>query len=216
MSNDLSNIKICHIVHRDNLVSILRNGYLYSDALMHVNGILSTGIGMSEIKERRLKELYLTSYPQLHVGECVPFYFCARSIMLYIIYKGNHEKMSFTGGQLDIVHIVFDMNRVISWAKAHGLRWAFTTSNAGSRYFDDYNDLKYFNKINWDAVCAREWIHCQEEKQAEFLVENFVSTELIEEIGVYNPRILQEVSSELNTAGITQYPPLSVKPQWYY
>ncbi|MFN8587276.1 MAG: DarT ssDNA thymidine ADP-ribosyltransferase family protein [Candidatus Eisenbacteria bacterium] len=40
--------------------------------------------------KRRLEGLHLASYPDLFVGDCVPFYFCPRSVMLYLIYRGNH------------------------------------------------------------------------------------------------------------------------------
>ena len=70
-------IKIYHIVHIGNLPSIIEDGYLFSDAEMRKRPQNSVLIGMNGIKERRLT-LSLTSHSCLHVGECVPFYFCPR------------------------------------------------------------------------------------------------------------------------------------------
>ena len=67
---------------------------------------------MNQIKERRLKELTLSSHPGLHVGDCVPFYFCPRSIMLYLIYRANHPELAYRGGQKPIVHLEADLQQV--------------------------------------------------------------------------------------------------------
>ena len=80
--------KIYHIVHVDNLASIVTDGCLWSDAVM-VQRQGSTVIGMGSIKQRRLG-LPVSCHTGLRVGDCVPFYFCPRSIMLYVIHRANH------------------------------------------------------------------------------------------------------------------------------
>jgi hypothetical protein len=92
-----ANPKIYHVVHVDRLPSIVAEGRLWSDAEIGNRALGGTTIGMSAIKQRRLSELHLDKYPDLHVGECVPFYFCPRSIMLYLIHTGNHEGLSLSG-----------------------------------------------------------------------------------------------------------------------
>ena len=79
--------KLYHIVHVDRLMSIVADGGLWCDAEIVRREPPGTTIGMNAIKQRRLGELTLTSYPDLYVGDCVPFYFCPRSIMLYLIYQ---------------------------------------------------------------------------------------------------------------------------------
>ena len=76
--------KIYHIVHVDRLPSIIIDGWLWCDADIAQRAPPGTTIGMNSIKQRRLTQLALTSHPDLHVGDCVPFYFCPRSIMLYL------------------------------------------------------------------------------------------------------------------------------------
>lgn len=91
--------KIYHIVHVDRLPSIIMAGGLLCDAEIvrraaagSAHG-MGTTIGMGSIKHRRLTQLTLASHPGLFVGECVPFYFCPRSIMLYLIHRANHPEL---------------------------------------------------------------------------------------------------------------------------
>ncbi len=216
MVRDVStSIKIFHIVHVDRLSSIVQEGKLISDSEVHCRQLLAgTNIGMDKIKERRLKENQLSSHPNLYVGECVPFYFCPRSVMLYVLYKANHSELAYREGQEPIVHLVADMHKTILWAKQHVRRWAFTTSNAGSRYFNDYADEHYLEKINWDAVCAQDWRMCREEKQAEFLIEHDFPWELVEFIGVYSDIQLRQVKQLLKDA--KHQPTVEIRRNWYY
>ncbi len=91
--------KIYHIVHVDRLPSIIADGFLWSDAEIIHRNPRGSAIGMNAIKHRRLSQLRLTSHPALHVGECVPFYFCPRSVMLYLIHQANHPELSYRGGK---------------------------------------------------------------------------------------------------------------------
>jgi len=137
--------KLYHIVHVDQLRSIVADGHLWSDRELSrraSQGIeAGTTIGMGGIKQRRLNELQLTSHPELFVGDCVPFYFCPRSVMLYLIHQANHPELTYRGGQEPIVHLETDLHAVVLWAEHQGQRWAFTLSNAGARYFEDRCDL---------------------------------------------------------------------------
>ena len=78
--------KIYHIIHVDRLASVIADGCLWCDAQVLQRNRPGTQIGMSNIKQRRLLELRLSSHPGLLVGGCVPFYFCPRSVMLFIIH----------------------------------------------------------------------------------------------------------------------------------
>lgn len=206
--------KIYHIVHVDRLPSIVADGFLWCDAEIVRRAPPGTTIGMSSIKQRRLNELLLDSHPDLHVGDCVPFYFCPRSVMLYLIYQGNHPEMDYRGGQGPILHFEADLNAVVAWANAQPARWAFTNSNAGSRYFQDYDDLAQLGKIDWNAVQALKWVQCKEDKQAEFLLEQHFPWHLIERIGVQSATVYRQVVNALPANG--HRPTVEVLPDWYY
>ena len=155
--------KIYHIVHVDRLPSIISDRCLWCDREISRRNSGGTAIGMTKIKARRLQTA-LNSYPDLHVGDCVPFYFCPRSVMLYMFYMNNHPEITYQGGQGPIIHLVADFMRVIQWANSNKRRWVFTDSNAGSYYFNDYTNLKQLNAIDWNAVNAVSWSRCREKK----------------------------------------------------
>jgi hypothetical protein len=212
--------KIYHILHVDRLASVLADGHLWSDAMVQRRSSPGTVIGMNSIKERRMKENRLASHRGLMVGDCVPFYFCPRSIMLYLIYQGNHPEMGYRGGQGPIIHLEADLRRTVAEADRIGRRWAFTLSNAGSRYFEDRADLARLGEINWDAVAANRWSGSgidgavKEGKQAEFLVEESFPWHFVERIGVQSLTVYQQVSSLL--AGANHRPKLEILKNWYY
>ena len=101
--------KIYHITHIDNLASIVAAGCIESDGRRYRAGQNQTAIGMTEIKRRRLFELDVPCHPGTKVGDYVPFYFCPRSIMLFIIHRHNHPDMPYHGGQGSILHLQADM-----------------------------------------------------------------------------------------------------------
>ena len=99
-----SNPRIYHIVHVDRLASIMSEGSLWCDAEIVRQARPGTTIGMNSIKQRRLTNRLL-SHDGLCVGDCVPFYFCPRSIMLYVIKMANHSELAYRGGQEPIIHL---------------------------------------------------------------------------------------------------------------
>lgn len=205
--------KIYHIVHVDRLPSIIADGTLLSDAALQENPRPGTTIGMSEIKQRRL-ESQLSSRPGLCVGECVPFYFCPRSVMLFLIHKHNRPGLEYLGGQDRIVHLEADLHEAIAWAEKHGRRWAFTLSNAGAYYFRDSCDLSQLGEIDWNAVQSWQWQGQSEGKQAEFLMERSFPWSLVRRIGVLDPGVYNMTQTALLTA--EHLPEVSVEPRWYY
>lgn len=206
--------KIYHIVHEGRLPSIIQTGGLISDALVQQNNIniQGTTIGMGNIKQRRLGKA-LNSYPDLKVGECVPFYFCPRSIMLYMISQGSTQ-LDYQGGQEPILHLEADLYQVLDWARDNNRRWAFTLSNAGSNYFEDRNSINHLCEINWDAVDSRRWQDCKDGKQAEFLVEDGFPWNLVERIGVCSTQYATAAARHLNAS--EHKPLVEVIPTWYY
>lgn len=212
--------KLYHICHVDRLASIVADGCLWSDAEIAKRNPAGTTIGMGRIKRRRLQELTLTSHPELYVGQCVPFYFCPRSVMLYLIYRANDPELEYKGGQGPIVHLRFDMHAAVEWAEAEGRRWAFTLSNAGSTYFEDRGQLDQLDELNWNAIATNQWSgqgirpSVKEGKQAEFLIEQSVPWSLVESIGVCSDAIYRQATAALPRRG--HRPEVVVRRDWYY
>jgi hypothetical protein len=206
--------KLHHIVHADRLPSIVADQGLWCDSEVMRRAPAGTIIGMSAIKLRRLNELRLASHPDLRVGDCVPFYFCPRSVMLYVISQANHPELEYRGGQDPIIHLEADLQSVVAWANRRGQRWAFTLSNAGAFYFEDRHDLVHLNEIDWNAVQAREWRNSKEGKQAEFLLERSFPWHLVERIGVISETIYYQVARALPAKG--HRPVVEILREWYY
>ncbi|GEA19205.1 hypothetical protein E306M_23430 [Moorella sp. E306M] len=206
---------IYHITHVENLPSIIKEGRLWSDAEMIARGGPVASIGMSTIKQRRLK-LPVKCYPKDRVGEYVPFYFCPRSIMLYLLYCGNHSELTYHDGQEPIVHLEADLYETVRWAKSQGQRWAFTLSNAGATYTEFRNRLDQLEEIDWEAVAARDFRdeNVKERKQAEFLIYNFFPWHLVRRIGVQSLRIKKRVLQVLTRS--RHQPIVEIRKDWYY
>ncbi|MDQ0468436.1 type II toxin-antitoxin system toxin DNA ADP-ribosyl transferase DarT [Labrys wisconsinensis] len=206
--------KIYHIVHVDNLASIVADGCLWSDAVM-VQRQGGTVIGMGGIKRRRLG-LPVSCHNGLKVGDCVPFYFCSRSIMLYVIHCANHSELAYRGGQQPIVHLEADLHQVVQWAQANGQRWAFSLSNAGAVYTQFRARLDQLDEINWDSVAATDFrsADIKEAKQAEFLVQRSFPWDLVERIGIHSQGVASRVANAMQ--GAAHRPRIEIKRDWYY
>lgn len=209
-----ANPKIYHIVHVDNLASIVADGCLWSDAVM-VQRQGGTVIGMGSIKQRRLG-LPVSCHQGTNVGEYVPFYFCSRSIMLFVIHCANHPELTYRGGQQPIVHLETDLQQVVQWAEANGRRWAFSLSNAGAVYTQFRTGLDRLVDIDWNAVAATDFrpADVKEGKQAEFLMEQAFPWHLVERIGVHSQAIVARVSDAMQ--GAAHRPTIEIKRAWYY
>jgi hypothetical protein len=205
--------KIYHIVHVDRLPSIIADGFLWCDAEAVQRLPPGTTIGMKNIKQRRLTNR-LISRPGLRVGDCVPFYFCPRSVMLYILHMDNLPELSYHGGQEPIVHLEADLRKTVAWAEKHEQRWAFTLSNAGAIYFEDRCDLTQLGEIEWGAVQATDWRGRKEGKQAEFLIEHHFPWKLVSRIGVHSQPVYRRSRIALEAA--THKPPVAIRRNWYY
>jgi hypothetical protein len=134
--------------------------------------------------------------------------------MLYLIYQGNHPDLEYRGGQGPIIHLESDLRRAVDWAEEQGQRWAFTLGNAGSRYFEDRNDLEHLSEVDWNAVNATNWRSCKEGKQAEFLIEREFPWELISRIGVQSRAVNDQALTALQA--VAHKPVVEIKPEWYY
>lgn len=208
--------KIYHITHVDNLAAIVNFRKLVSDATMLEQGGPHITIGMSAIKRRRVEEIHVPCHPGTKVGDYVPFYFCPRSVMLYLIHCANHPDLTYRGGQEPIVHLEADLHEVVEWAESKDRQWAFSLSNAGSYYVEICEGLDQLYQINWAAVAETDFrsSEVKEGKQAEFLVHGSFPWKLVRRIGVYSARI--KAQAEEGLQGTTHRPPVEILRHWYY
>lgn len=80
---------------------------------------------MNKLKKTRLNDREVKCHPGTMVGEYVPFYFAPRSVMLYLLHRGNHLEVDYSGGQRPLVHLEADLRATVTWAnqQVHRRRW---------------------------------------------------------------------------------------------
>lgn len=199
---------IYHITHLKNLSNILASGGLYSDSKMRSDETPHTLIGHEHIKQRRLSRKVSVAAKGF-LGDYVPFNFCPRSVMLYIISVGAVE------GYDDVIHLV----STIEMATKVGKPWAFTDRHADlgyARYFQRLSDLK---EVDWDVMPQRQWggsgnDDIKEKRQAEFLVHHFFPWSAVVQVGVKTSTVAQSVKKVFRTTD--HQPDVLIQPTWYY
>jgi hypothetical protein len=209
------NPPIYHIVHLNRLASIFSDGYLFSDELMSERGVESeTTIGMRKLKDAR-KVRSVGSPDQGTVGQYVPFYFCPRAVMLYMISVRSVQLM-YRGGQRPIIHLVSDFNSATDWAAEYGNTWSFTNANASSMYSEFFDSKDKLNELQWDLIPNRDWQQpdVKNAKQSEFLMRNKFPWHLISEIGVIDESVKSAVETLL--VNVKHKPIVNVHKEWYY
>ncbi|MGE3320195.1 MAG: DUF4433 domain-containing protein [Candidatus Berkiella sp.] len=200
---------IYHITHLKNLASILQQGCLWSDYRRIQFAFSSENIGYSHIKERRMKHPVVVAEGQT-LGHYVPFNFCPRSVMLYVVSRGHDN---YQGGQTEILHLVSSVEMV----SQHQRPYFFTDIHADLHYAQQYTDLQKLNDLNWRAIRTNSWggdADKKSAKQAEFLVHDFLPWTTIERIIVHNEAVAEQVRATLST--VEHQPTVVVKPDWYY
>ena len=200
------NPDLFHISHINNLASIIQSGGLISDAIRINQKIGNQNIGYSHIKQRRLQHLVRVSQRGV-IGNYVPFNFCPRSVMLFVVYRGHAD---YNGGQQSILHLVTDVERV----RAHNPDCFFTDIHADLGYAEQIVDFSRMKDLNWNAIGEHYWSNVKEAKQAEFLAFNSVPWAAIKEIAVINQQVAAQVSAMI--LNHPHQPAVSIKPQWYY
>jgi len=202
-----ANPRIFHITHVKNLPGILHERCLWSDAERRRQTLTTTNIGHNHIKDRRLRRPVPVAAGGM-LGDYVPFYFCSRSVMLYVVSRGHQD---YGGGQDDIVHLVSSVDT----AERQRRPWAFTDRHAElghALYFDDRSKLR---EVDWNVMPLEWWSESdvKERRQAEFLVHRSFPWPAIERIGVRSPGMAATVKAVLPAHA---HPPVEIHPDWYY
>lgn len=204
--NPPSDPPIFHITHVDNLPGILSEGGLWCDAQRIARGLANTNIGYGHIKQRRLNRRVMT-HAGGTLGDYVPFNFCARSVMLYVVHRGHQD---YAGGQENIVHLVSTVSR----ATALGRPWAFTDRHAELAHALHFDDLGRLGEVPWQVMSQTYWQDVREERQAEFLVREYFPWQAIYEIAVMSAAM--EVRVRMAISQAAYQPQVTIRPNWYY
>ena len=212
---DPESVPVFHITHVRNLPSIIAADEILSDAARIASGLAIESIGMATIKTRRLA-LPVHCHAGTCVGEYVPFNFCPRSVMLFVIYCRNNPGLTYTDGQDPIVHLEFNLGSLMRWAETKGRPWAFTLGNAGANYAEFRSTRTALDEINWTAVNSDDFraASAKEAKQAEFLLHQGVPWSQVRRIGVAKMSTHAKVVAAIGDAIVK--PPVQILPDWYF
>ena len=202
-----------HITHIDNLAGIAGAG-LWSD-----NAVVSSNTPIVEIGERDIKQRRRDRPVPVPPGGCVadyvPFYFAARSPMLFSIHKGNVP--TYQGGQDEVVHLVTDTAAILG----HGLEFAFTDRNAATEFAEFGNDLDDIDDyVNWTLMKQKMWNNIsserdrRERRMAEMLVRTHVPWSAFVEVATRTDDASRASARALATVGATTM--VRVRPDWYF
>ncbi|MEP7119831.1 MAG: DUF4433 domain-containing protein [Byssovorax sp.] len=199
---------IYHITHIRNLPGILRSTCLWSDARLLGQGAQVANIGHAHIKRRRLARSVPVAAKGT-LGDYVPFYFCPRSVMLYVVNKGHSD---YGGGQDEILHL----RSTVHTAIRTGRPWAFTDRHAVLGYAAYHDDLAGLDDIDWDVMPLPYWAEpeIKELREAEFLVHDWFRWDAVLEIGVIDDAMAHRVRSLLGPSAKT--PVVNIRRNWYY
>ena len=202
-----------HFTHISNLASIAEEG-LYSDTQIEASRKAPTEVGHADVKRRR-RNLAVPLAPGGCVADYVPFYFAARSPMLYIISKGDVP--TYSGGQDDIVYLVTSTEKVVE----ERLYFVFTDRNAALRIADYGNDLQDLDDyVDWDLMEGRMWnntdeeLDRQERRMAEFLVHGQVPWSAFIGVAARDDDKCQQVEHVLASVGAKVL--VTPRPEWYF
>jgi hypothetical protein len=204
---------ILRISHIDNLLGILATGGIWAPNHLPPGTAQPANITHADIVARRAQKVVPVG-PGGLLHDYVPFYFGARSPMLY----ANHSGWVRTNpdGQAVVVYLVAYAEEVAQ--AGHG--WAFTDGHAEMGITAFFDDLARLPELDWASIRATQWggpkVHpdLKRRKQAEFLVHRFFPWDLVRGMVVLDVGMQARVRDILARAG--RAAPVAVRRAWYY
>ncbi len=203
-----------HFTHISNLASVVLSG-LTCDSLVNSSGTGFVEVGNQTIKEQR-RNRTVPLPPHGVVADYVPFYFAARSPMLYSIYKGNVS--TYVGGQDEVVYLVTDIDTIVDL----GLPFVFTDRNAALQTATYSSNVAALDAlIDWSLMESQWFMNTpsepdrRERRMAELLVHHRVSWSAILGVAVKSDARARQVFEVLASVGANPVP-VETRPNWYF
>lgn len=202
-------VLLYHITHINNLDSIFKSGGLFAQAIVQQYGQSYMDVANQDIQGRRSKTK-IPLAPQGSLHDYVPFYFAARSPMLYsVCHQGGIE-------QEKMVYFMSNTETIEQLC----LPFVFTDAHAIMWLTNFYNSLEDLDKVDWDVMASTIWTDDVEhpnrktKRQAEFLVHQQVPLEACIGLAVMNSKMEHEVKHIIERNGLTL--PIGVRRQFYF
>lgn len=205
---------VYHFTRLEHLPTLVGQG-LVSDNQAHQGELLQVEVGNVEIKHRR-QHRTVPIGPGGVVADYVPFYFAARSPMMYAIHKGGVG--TYQGGCDRLLYVVTSTQLL----KEAGVRVVTTDRNAVlqiAKFSDD--DAELATMIDWQLMQSTHWANTEddterrERRQAECLVHRQVPWSAVRGLAAKTPTVADEANDILHEQGehVTR---CIVRPDWYF
>jgi hypothetical protein len=204
--------RICHFTHLRNLAAIISLGRVLCKSQLVSAGTEYDDIAAQDIQRKRASKM-VPCGPGGPLPDYVPFFFAARSPMLYFIWR--HVDI-YPEGQEPLVYLVSNAQAV----QDTGLPFVFTDGHPIMRLTNYYDDLADLTNIDWEVMNSTWWNDTEElpdrqrRREAEFLVYDALPWELVTGLVVINDNMRRRVEHILEATD--HKPPVRVVPGWYY
>ncbi|MGW4115023.1 DUF4433 domain-containing protein [Actinosynnema sp. NPDC004786] len=208
--DDAKSWLVWHLTHYENLRDIHRSGALIAGAKPRVS------IALQSVTSRRpyINVLPDSNYPAgKTVSDHVPFYFAAKSPMLFTVTRGHQDYM---GGAEPLVLLGTSVGTVID----AGLQWCASDQNAAIDVVGfTRDDLTLGEFIDFPLMRQKYWNSTPEDPQrrsrraAEFLVLDRVPLELISHVITKSAATMDKVHAILPYSGTRVH---LVEPAFYF
>jgi hypothetical protein len=206
---------IYRIVHVDCLATLLARGVLHAPNFTPSDGLPYRTIHDTSVQaSRRVKPV--PCGPGGTVHDYLPFYFGARSVMLFKLKTG--QVAGYAEGQQPLIYLVSTAQAVA----AAGNGFVFTDGHGLANFTQWLTDLARLDAIDWPLLAAQYWNDTpqdndrQRRKQAEFLVWQSLDWGLIGGIGVLNAAMKARVEGILQQHPQRKQVAVKVTPGLYY
>jgi hypothetical protein len=212
-----------HFTHLDNIPEIVQLGALLSDTEVQRRGLLRTEAGDTQIKERRRRQR-VPCPPGGVVADYVPFYFAARSPMMFVLKHGRVP--TFSGDHRDLVYVVSDVELAVRTGRA----CVVSDRNAAVGVADFTNDLNVMGDltaelptsdfIDWSVMRLTIWKDIpdypdrMERRMAEFLVHTTFPLDASLGIATHSQTQRAIIERMFESAG--REVKCVLRPDWYY
>lgn len=201
---------IYRIIHRENIQILIDEGKIVAPNFSTNKNYISIG-ETDLIRQRGNKSITIAPFGSMK--DYITFYFGVRSPMLYCIKNGFDVQKR---PQSEIIYLVSTVEKVIE----HNCKFIFTDGHAFTALSRPFNDIRYLDQIDWNAVKLKIWKDTANDpdrkrrKEAEFLIHEKLPFEAIIGIVVYNQEANDYVSSVIKKNKINL--PLNTVSDWYY
>ena len=206
---------IYRFIHIDNIPVLLRRKGIHAPLHNPDDGLVYKAIHNAEIQtQRQVKPIPCAPGGKIH--DYVPFYFCTRSPMLYILSKGGVE--GYSEGQEPLIYLVTTAQKVA----ASAIPFVFSDGHGIALYTDWFCDLADLEKVDWEIIEAKYWFDTPEDgdrkrrRQAEFLIYHFCPWSLVLGIVVINDKMKMQVEKIFARFPSEMHRQVVVRRAWYY